>query len=262
MSKHLRILRDRGFGDRGPPGPRYARADLLAAIGADGGSARVARRRRARLVRAARGLCRTPGSKAMTQASRVLVAIRVNATPARAFAAFTEEIGQWWRPNGLFQFTRRRDGGALLRAGRERPFDRDLRGRHGVRRWRRARLGSATALGRDLASRELRPRSEHPSCTSASRRSAIRRGSPSSTSAGIPSPNATPRATVSRWRRSSSASPSGGRSCSTTCATGRDSSFEILAIGSHPLGRPSGKRSGTRFGSTLFSRNAFAPAST
>ena len=46
----------------------------------------------------------------MTEASRVLLATRVNATPARAFAAFTEEIGQWWRPNGLFQFTRSRDG--------------------------------------------------------------------------------------------------------------------------------------------------------
>ena len=46
----------------------------------------------------------------MSQGSRVLLATRVNATPARAFAAFTEEIGQWWRPNGLFQFTRRRDG--------------------------------------------------------------------------------------------------------------------------------------------------------
>jgi len=46
----------------------------------------------------------------MTQGSRVLLATRVNATPARAFAAFTEEIGQWWRPNGLFQFTRSRDG--------------------------------------------------------------------------------------------------------------------------------------------------------
>jgi uncharacterized protein YndB with AHSA1/START domain len=46
----------------------------------------------------------------MTHASRVLVATRVNATPARAFAAFTEEIGQWWRPNGLFQFTRGRSG--------------------------------------------------------------------------------------------------------------------------------------------------------
>jgi len=46
----------------------------------------------------------------MTERSRVLLATRVNATPARAFAAFTEEIGQWWRPNGLFHFTRRRDG--------------------------------------------------------------------------------------------------------------------------------------------------------
>lgn len=46
----------------------------------------------------------------MTQGSRVLLAIRVNATPARAFAAFTDEIGQWWRPNGLFQFTTGRDG--------------------------------------------------------------------------------------------------------------------------------------------------------
>ncbi|WP_394831595.1 SRPBCC domain-containing protein [Pendulispora rubella] len=44
------------------------------------------------------------------QASRVLLAIRVNATPARAFAAFTEEIGQWWRPNGLFEFRRGRSG--------------------------------------------------------------------------------------------------------------------------------------------------------
>jgi uncharacterized protein YndB with AHSA1/START domain len=46
----------------------------------------------------------------LTEGSRVLLAIRVDATPARAFAAFTEEIGQWWRPNGLFQFTRGRSG--------------------------------------------------------------------------------------------------------------------------------------------------------
>jgi hypothetical protein len=44
----------------------------------------------------------------MSQGSRVLLSIRVNATPARAFAAFTEEIGQWWLPNGLFEFTRGR----------------------------------------------------------------------------------------------------------------------------------------------------------
>ena len=31
--------------------------------------------------------------------------VRVAATPARAFAAFTDEIGEWWRPNGLFQLT-------------------------------------------------------------------------------------------------------------------------------------------------------------
>lgn len=43
-------------------------------------------------------------------ASRVLVALRVRATPKRAFEAFTREIGQWWRPNELFQFTPRSPG--------------------------------------------------------------------------------------------------------------------------------------------------------
>jgi uncharacterized protein YndB with AHSA1/START domain len=37
--------------------------------------------------------------------SRVLVALRVAAPAARTFAAFTEEIGEWWCPNGLFRFT-------------------------------------------------------------------------------------------------------------------------------------------------------------
>ena len=37
----------------------------------------------------------------------MLVALRVDASPERAFAAFTDEIGRWWRPNGLFQFTDR-----------------------------------------------------------------------------------------------------------------------------------------------------------
>ncbi len=35
---------------------------------------------------------------------QVLVALRVKASPERAFAAFTDEIGLWWCPNGLFQF--------------------------------------------------------------------------------------------------------------------------------------------------------------
>ena len=39
--------------------------------------------------------------------SHILVSIRVAATPEHAFEVFTREIGSWWRPNGLFRFTRR-----------------------------------------------------------------------------------------------------------------------------------------------------------
>jgi len=39
--------------------------------------------------------------------SKVYVALRVKATPERAFQAFVEEIGAWWRPNTLFQTTPR-----------------------------------------------------------------------------------------------------------------------------------------------------------
>ena len=39
--------------------------------------------------------------------SRVFVALRVKASPERAFAAFVDEIGDWWRPNSLFQTTPR-----------------------------------------------------------------------------------------------------------------------------------------------------------
>jgi uncharacterized protein YndB with AHSA1/START domain len=39
--------------------------------------------------------------------SRVLVALRVAAPPTRTFTAFTDEIGEWWCPNGLFRFTDR-----------------------------------------------------------------------------------------------------------------------------------------------------------
>jgi uncharacterized protein YndB with AHSA1/START domain len=37
--------------------------------------------------------------------SRILVSLRVAATPARAFDVFVREIGAWWRPNDLFRFT-------------------------------------------------------------------------------------------------------------------------------------------------------------
>jgi uncharacterized protein YndB with AHSA1/START domain len=42
--------------------------------------------------------------------SRVLVALRVVAPVALTFAAFTDDIGEWWRPNGLFRFTDRSGG--------------------------------------------------------------------------------------------------------------------------------------------------------
>jgi uncharacterized protein YndB with AHSA1/START domain len=46
----------------------------------------------------------------VTEASRVLVALRVPASAERAFAAFTEQIAEWWQPNGLFEFTPERTG--------------------------------------------------------------------------------------------------------------------------------------------------------
>ena len=49
--------------------------------------------------------------------SRVLVALRIEATPARVFEAFTAEIGQWWRPNPLFQPTGRPDGRLSIEPG-------------------------------------------------------------------------------------------------------------------------------------------------
>jgi uncharacterized protein YndB with AHSA1/START domain len=53
----------------------------------------------------------------VTEASRVLVALRVPVPPARAFAAFTEQIAEWWQPNGLFQFTDGRTGTLAFEPG-------------------------------------------------------------------------------------------------------------------------------------------------
>lgn len=50
--------------------------------------------------------------------SRVYVALRVKAAPERAFAVFTGEIGEWWRPNGLFQTTPRAPGRLAFQDGR------------------------------------------------------------------------------------------------------------------------------------------------
>ena len=49
--------------------------------------------------------------------SKILVALRVKATPARAFEVFTQEIALWWRPNLMFQFTPRSPGVLAFEAG-------------------------------------------------------------------------------------------------------------------------------------------------
>jgi uncharacterized protein YndB with AHSA1/START domain len=49
--------------------------------------------------------------------SKVFVALRVRAERARAFEVFVEEIGDWWRPNGLFQTTPRPAGRLAFEPG-------------------------------------------------------------------------------------------------------------------------------------------------
>ncbi|MHB1511163.1 MAG: SRPBCC domain-containing protein [Acidimicrobiales bacterium] len=49
--------------------------------------------------------------------SRILVALRVPCEPAEAFERFTTEIGQWWHPNPLFQFSQGRSGTLAFECG-------------------------------------------------------------------------------------------------------------------------------------------------
>jgi uncharacterized protein YndB with AHSA1/START domain len=49
--------------------------------------------------------------------SKVYVALRVKASPDRAFAVFVQEIGDWWRPSGLFQTTPRPPGRLAFEPG-------------------------------------------------------------------------------------------------------------------------------------------------
>ncbi len=49
--------------------------------------------------------------------SAVIVSLRVRATPQEAFDVFTQEIGAWWRPSGLFQLTPRGDGALRFEPG-------------------------------------------------------------------------------------------------------------------------------------------------
>lgn len=49
--------------------------------------------------------------------SAVIVSLRVQAAPLEAFEVFTQEIGAWWKPNGLFQLTPRGDGALRFESG-------------------------------------------------------------------------------------------------------------------------------------------------
>lgn len=49
--------------------------------------------------------------------SKVFLAIRVRAPPERVFDVFVGEIGQWWRPNGLFQTAPRAPGRLAFEPG-------------------------------------------------------------------------------------------------------------------------------------------------
>jgi uncharacterized protein YndB with AHSA1/START domain len=51
--------------------------------------------------------------------SAVIVSLRVSATPEDCFDTFTEDIGLWWQPHGLFEITPRGDG-TLAFENRER----------------------------------------------------------------------------------------------------------------------------------------------
>lgn len=54
--------------------------------------------------------------------SVVLVALRVRATPARAFDVFTRDIAAWWRPSPMFRFTPRDPGVLSFQGGQGGAF--------------------------------------------------------------------------------------------------------------------------------------------
>ncbi len=49
--------------------------------------------------------------------SRVIIALRVGASPERAFEVFTRDIALWWKPNTLFAFTPRSPGALSFEPG-------------------------------------------------------------------------------------------------------------------------------------------------
>lgn len=49
--------------------------------------------------------------------SKVFLSMRVPADPLRTFEAFTQEIGLWWQPSGLFQVSAAGDGRLAFEPG-------------------------------------------------------------------------------------------------------------------------------------------------
>lgn len=49
--------------------------------------------------------------------SKVFLALRVPADPMRAFEVFTQEIGLWWQPSGLFKVSSAGDGRLAFEPG-------------------------------------------------------------------------------------------------------------------------------------------------
>jgi uncharacterized protein YndB with AHSA1/START domain len=49
--------------------------------------------------------------------AKILVALRIKASPERVFDVFTDDIAAWWRPNAVFSFTPRSPGALAFESG-------------------------------------------------------------------------------------------------------------------------------------------------
>jgi uncharacterized protein YndB with AHSA1/START domain len=128
--------------------------------------------------------------------SKVYVALRVKATPERAFQAFVEEIGAWWRPSTLFQTTPRpgvlsfepgeggrlietREGGKVFEIGAIRVWEPPLRL---VFSWRQANfpldLHTEVEVGFEAGGEDTRVSVEPRGLDQVSAESAARHGFP------------------------------------------------------------------------------------
>ena len=140
--------------------------------------------------------------------AKVLVAMRVAAPPARTFAVFTGEIGEWWQPNGLFRFTDRDRRSPGVRARAPRASRGDRRRRRAVRD-RRVWSGTHRTAWSSNGARPGSPRTSRPRWRSVD---LVATGTRVTVEhfGWTPSRKSTPPATGSRcWLRSSSARRSG-----------------------------------------------------